>query len=436
MSDRAGGHGLFDLWVSVRATTDDPWDVPINLGSTVNTPDYENSPDISADGLTLFFSSDRPGGYGSRDLWMTPRLSVDGSWGAPVNLGSAVNTPAYENGPSISSDGLLLIFWSDRAGGYGSRDMWMTRRSVKDDPWSPAVNVGEAINTPASEAQAHISADGRTLFFWSNRAGGFGDNDLYKASIIPIVDLNGDGIVDAADMCIMVDHWGTDEPLCDIGPMPWGNGIVDVQDLVVLSEYLFKELKDPTLIAHWALDEIEGDIASDIANDNDGTVYGDPAWQPESGMVDGALQLDGIDDYVNTPFVLNPADGKFSVFAWIKGGAPGQAVLSQMGGVRWLCADPSEGNLMTELMGTGRGANELLSQTIITDDNWHRIALVWDGSHRTLYVDDVAVAEDAQTNLGASENGLYIGAGTAMEPGSFWSGLIDDVRIYNRAVTP
>ncbi|GAI23490.1 unnamed protein product, partial [marine sediment metagenome] len=54
------------------------------------------------------------------------------------------------------------------------------------------------------------------------------------------------------------------------------------------------------------------------ANDNDGTVYGDPAWQPEGGMVDGALQFDGIDDYVSTPFVLNPADGKFSVFVWIK----------------------------------------------------------------------------------------------------------------------
>jgi hypothetical protein len=252
--------------------------------------------------------------------------------------------------------------------------------------------------------------------------------------IIPIVDFNGDGIVDAADMCIMVDYWGTDEPLCDIGPTPFGDGIVDVQDLIVLAEHLFTY---PGAVAHWALDEIEGDIASDSANDNDGTVYGDPAWQPEGGMVDGALQLDGVDDYVTTPFVLSPSDGAFSVFAWVKGGAPGQAVLSQAGGARWLCTDPSEGNLVTELKGTGRGATtELLSQTIITDGDWHRIGLVWDGSYRTLYVDDIAVAEDEQTNLGGSENGLYIGTGTAMEPGSFWSGLIDDVRIYNRAVTP
>jgi hypothetical protein len=68
--------------------------------------------------------------------------------------------------------------------------------------------------------------------------------------------------------------------------------------------------------------------------------------------------------------------------------------------------------------------------------NWHRIGFVLDGSHRMLYVDDVAVAEDEQTNLAASENGLYIGTGKAMEPGSFWSGLIDDVRIYDRVISP
>lgn len=76
------------------------------------------------------------------------------------------------------------------------------------------------------------------------------------------------------------------------------------------------------------------------------------------------------------------------------------------------------------------------SQTNITDDNWHRIGFVWDGSNRTLYVDNVAVADDTKANLGASYNGLYIGAGKVMEPGSFWSGLIDDVRIYNRALIP
>jgi len=74
----------------------------------------------------------------------------------------------------------------------------------------------------------------------SNRSGGVGSYDLWQVSISPVVDLNGDGIVDAADMCIIVDHWGENYPLCDIGPMPWGDGIVNVQDLIVLAEHLFE----------------------------------------------------------------------------------------------------------------------------------------------------------------------------------------------------
>jgi hypothetical protein len=77
-----------------------------------------------------------------------------------------------------------------------------------------------------------------------------------------------------------------------------------------------------------------------------------------------------------------------------------------------------------------------VSQTVITDGNWHRIGLVWDGSHRTLCVDDAVVAEDVQDGLGGSGDGLYIGTGKTMAPGTYFSGLIDDVRIYNRAVRP
>jgi hypothetical protein len=91
---------------------------------------------------------------------------------------------------------------------------------------------------------------------------------------------------------------------------------------------------------------------------------------------------------------------------------------------------------MTTLTGSGRLWGPLLSQTVITDGNWHRIGLVWDGLNRTLYVDDVPVAEDTQTGLDSSVGGLNIGCGTSFEPDSFFSGLIDDVWIYNRAVRP
>jgi hypothetical protein len=437
--DRPGGQGGHDLWMSTRASRSDTWTTPVNMGAPPNSSGNEVSPTVSEDGLTLIFASSRGGGSGYYDLWMSTRPSMQQDWGLAVNLGPVVNSSSGEWECCLSCDGLALFFMSaDRAGGLGANDAWVTVRRSINDPWGPPVNLGPPVNTSAEDGNVVISADGRMLYFASRRLGGVGGWDIWQAPILPIVDLNGDGIVDAADMCVVVDHWDTDEPLCDIGPMPWGDGIVDVQDLIVLAEHLFEEVNDLTLVAYWALDEIEGDIASDSANDNDGTVYGDPAWQPEGGMVDGALQLDGIDDYVNTPFVLNPADGKFSVFVWIKGGAPGQAVLSQAGGANWLLADASDGKLMTELVPpAGRLAPQpLVSEFVITDGNWHRIGFAWDGSHRTLYVDDVAVAEDTQVNLAASENGLYIGAGTAMEPGSFFSGLIDDVRIYNRVVSP
>jgi hypothetical protein len=95
-------------------------------------------------------------------------------------------------------------------------------------------------------------------------------------------------------------------------------------------------------------------------------------------------------------------------------------------------------HLMTELRYTRGRADQppLLSQTPITDGDWHRIGFVWDGSQRMLYVDDVEVVKDTQFGLGGSDGGLYIGSGKNLESGSFFSGLIDDVRIYSRAISP
>ena len=159
-------------------------------------------------------------------------------------------------------------------------------------------------------------------------------------------------------------------------------------------------------------------------------VVGDSA-----GKVGVALNFDVIDDYISTDPILIPADGPFSVITWVNGGAPGQVVVSQQDAANLLMAD-TEGNLTTELKGPGRDSIPLQSQTNINDGNWHRIALVWDGFSRTLYVDSITVAQDTPDSLGGSDSGLYIGCGRAMEPGTYFSGLIDDVRIYNRAVRP
>jgi hypothetical protein len=78
----------------------------------------------------------------------------------------------------------------------------------------------------------------------------------------------------------------------------------------------------------------------------------------------------------------------------------------------------------------------LISSAVITDGNWHRVGFVWDGSHRILYVDDAEVAGDTVVGLEPATGGLYLGTDSTLGPGTFWMGLIDDVRIYNRAVKP
>ena len=442
---RPGGYGDADIWVTGRATQNDPWAQPENLGPVVNTSSAEHYPRISPDGLELYFDSTRPGGYGAEDIWVTKRATKNDPWAEPVNLGSTVNSSASEGFPCLSFDGLLLVFSGDRysvgtrrPGGYGGSDAWASRRASVSDSWGTPVNLGPMVNSSSHEVASALSSDGHALYFSSERPGGLGGpyGDIYQAPILPIVDFNGDGKVAIEDLIFLIDNWGQSEPLCDIGPMPWGDGIVDAQDLEVLMSYWGQPVNDLALIAHWALDEAEGDLARECVAENDGYVMGDPVWQPMGGQMDGAIQLDGVDDFIITSPVLNPADGPFSVLAWIKGGAPGQAIVSESGGANWLSLDPLTGHLMTELKSASRFGSPLLSQTIITDSQWHRIGFVWDGSYRTLYVDDVAVAEDTQVGLEGSSNGLYFGVSGTLAPNTFWFGLIDDIRIYNRAVSP
>jgi L-ascorbate metabolism protein UlaG (beta-lactamase superfamily) len=197
-------------------------------------------------------------------------------------------------------------------------------------------------------------------------------------------------------------------------------------------------LKDFALIEHWKLDETEGNIAHDFASGNNGTLYGSPTWQPVGGKVDGALEFDGVDDYVSTPFILNPSAGAFSAFFWAKGGAPGQVLIYQQNGLMWLGSDSSYGKLMTTLKDANPFRSALVSDFVITDGEWHQVGVVWDGTKRRLYADKEEIAKDS-SNLGQllfSDGGLYIGAGPSLVATYFWCGLIDDVRIYDRAVTP
>ena len=250
LSMRPGGYGAQDLWVATRETIDDEWGTPTNLGPNVNTSGKEITPSISPNGLELYFSDFtspyRPGGCGGADIWFTTRPTKDDPWGEPVNLGPTVNSSSSERRPFIANDGLMLFFDSERPGGYGQGDLYVTTRATLSDPWGTPVNLGPTVNSSAYEELPSISADGSTLYFVSeDRPGGFGSCDIWQVAILPVVDFNADGIVDSADVCMMVDHWLTDEPLYDIAPLPYGDGIVDVKDLVLLAEHLTKVVEDP-----------------------------------------------------------------------------------------------------------------------------------------------------------------------------------------------
>ena len=288
-----------DFYVSIRETTQDPWGVPNSLGPTINTTAPEWFPRISSDGLELYFYSDRPGasdggyiwvtrrvtryddwgppeplgrffGGGTHefspaissdglelylsdyseesshqsDLWMISRPSVSEPWGQLVNLGSTVNSTASEVAPSISYDGRMLFFTSDRSGGFGDYDIWVAKRASPDVDWGAPVNLGPNVNTSGYDVSPCISADGRTLYFQSGVNRGYTNQDIWQVSIDPVVDFNGDGMVDWDDMHIMEEYWDTNEPLCDIAPMPWCDGVVDRNDLIVLVEHFFEGIPD------------------------------------------------------------------------------------------------------------------------------------------------------------------------------------------------
>lgn len=196
----------------------------------------DGEPWLSPEGLELYFNSYRSGGYGKSDIWIARRATAADAWSAPVNVGLPVNDAYDDHSPSLSPDGLLLFFaeWYTatplRPGGYGGGDIWMARRAGIDAPWQTPVNPGPNVNGPGWDFVPRISPDGRTLFFWSDVSRG---SDVWQVSIEAVINFNADGQVDLVDLTALIDNWGTDNTLYDIGPYAWGDGVVDVQDLKV-----------------------------------------------------------------------------------------------------------------------------------------------------------------------------------------------------------
>ena len=164
------------------------WSPAVNLGSTINSQFNDNGPALSKDRLSLFFTSDRPGGLGGNDIWVVQRGSREAPWGEPENLGPTVNTAVNEGVPSFSRDGHVMFFNSVRSGGFGFNDIWIARRADTHDDfgWEEAVNAGAGVNTSADDAGAtyleNEEAGTPLLYFGSTRAGGPGSFDIYVSA--------------------------------------------------------------------------------------------------------------------------------------------------------------------------------------------------------------------------------------------------------------
>ena len=144
------------------------WTTPRAIGHPINTSAWESQPTLSPNGKALYFSSNRTGTIGGKDLWVSYR-QADGSWGTPQNLGPKINTPFSEQSPFIHPDNQTLYFMSTGHPGLGGHDIFYTRRDSTGE-WQRPENIGYPINTKANEGALIVSLDGKTAFFASDLA--------------------------------------------------------------------------------------------------------------------------------------------------------------------------------------------------------------------------------------------------------------------------
>jgi tetratricopeptide (TPR) repeat protein len=171
--NRRDGKGQCDIYMAIWEEGN--WNTPVNIGAPVNTRYSEKHPTISADGRALFFTSNRPGGKGSYDIWTSER-SGEG-WTIPVNLGDSVNTAGLEQSPFLHPDQASLYFSSTGWPGMGQGDLFLTRKE-KDQSWSFPVNLGFPINTYNDEIGLSVNARGDRAYFASDREKGT-DTDIF-----------------------------------------------------------------------------------------------------------------------------------------------------------------------------------------------------------------------------------------------------------------
>jgi len=181
-SDRPGGAGATDVWVARRACEDCAWETPVNVGSVINSSSIDAGSDVSNDGHVLFFFSNRPGGLGGNDLYVSRRAdkSDDLAWGAPVLLGPDVNTADDENAPTFRADHLYFTRGSNA---LAQQDLYVAAMTRDGEAGGPAVAISELNHPAANDAAPTVRTDGREIFFQrSAQAGGVGAADLWTST--------------------------------------------------------------------------------------------------------------------------------------------------------------------------------------------------------------------------------------------------------------
>ena len=301
LDDGPGGFGQNDIYQATRPTTNDRFDNAMNLGAAINTKFHDDNGDISVDGLTLYFSSDRTG---DNDLYMATRVSVQDEFANVTNLGTGVNGPTHELSPRLSANGLFMFFSEVdeapyRPGGHGRADIWVAMRTSTEEPFGSVVNLnefslGSEVNGSRHDFFPSISHDwpaaGSQLYF--HRFGGGLVGDIWQATWIPetLGDLDGYGQLDVVDVDRLMRGIaaGTNDVRVDLT----GDHLVNRDDLTVWVKDLKKtwfgdanldgEFNSGDLVTVFAAGEYEDTIV-----DNSGWAEGD--WNADGNFDSGDL---------------------------------------------------------------------------------------------------------------------------------------------------
>jgi hypothetical protein len=187
------------------------WSEPVHLDAPINSPSRELGAALSDDELSLYFGSDRPGGLGGIDIWVSHRACRECPWGEPANLGPNINSALGDGGPALSRDGHQLFFSGARAGGEGGEDIWVSyREDVSDDlGWGPAVNLGPNVNTAAPEQSPSLYVravgEGEVELVFTRAGVGFFQARLTRQGevlepAVAVAELNGPGAATGDDL--------------------------------------------------------------------------------------------------------------------------------------------------------------------------------------------------------------------------------------------